>query len=439
MQQKCHNDEKRCRSTITTRAFGSHDSHIAGWCRRSDRIEEFAAAGELFRSSPDSLQLHEVMQAIARGLPELSGEERSLLLFYASFLDMRKLAEGKTCVWPSNALACSMLGISGASLRRYKVKLEEQGLLLRQYDDQNRPLQFAAIDLSPLLSRVRRLLDRAGGLFASTGRASAMKGENIAGSMAGKGTKCPPTEVSGDPYRDEHLKNKKKNKRNSVPHSRFFEGKTGQEGNLADPVSSEGSVQQKDQEWEIDLPNDVFKELVGLSDRLKAVLLSPTEENVIEAGQRLFEGRVSRQSLQSVIREQGLRQAISLLLVALEDPNIREGGRFIGYMAHQWEGSFQLTPNLKRVRQKQQDRARAGKTQEQVEVLRASHSVLARLPIEECALLAWFREVVITENEKEVIFTVPGAFTASRIRQDYEVLLQTLTDKQIRIGVEEPA
>ncbi|MBL4907151.1 MAG: hypothetical protein JKX94_06835 [Sneathiella sp.] len=107
---------------------------------------------------PKELKAYEVQQAIALGFPDLSPQERDLLQYYSAYLNLTDLNEGKTSVWPSSRLTCQLLGISGATLRRYKASLEHKGFIQRCYDRRNRPLEKGAIDLAPVLSQVKDLL-----------------------------------------------------------------------------------------------------------------------------------------------------------------------------------------------------------------------------------------------------------------------------------------
>lgn len=129
------------------------DGYRPGFAKRIANPKVFS------RKLPQNLAAYDVQQAIALGLPSLSPQERALLQFYISFLNLKKLSEGKTSVWPSNQLTCTLLGISVQTLRRYKGLLEHKGYILRRYDRKNRPLKHGAIDLAPLLCQVRDLLN----------------------------------------------------------------------------------------------------------------------------------------------------------------------------------------------------------------------------------------------------------------------------------------
>ncbi|MEP3244605.1 MAG: hypothetical protein ABJN40_16965 [Sneathiella sp.] len=106
---------------------------------------------------PKDLSGYEIQKAIALGLPDLTAQERDLLQFYAAFLNIIAVKEGKASVWPSNRVTCQLLGISEASLRRYKAALEYKGYIFRRYDQRNRPLERGAIDLVPFLCQVEGL------------------------------------------------------------------------------------------------------------------------------------------------------------------------------------------------------------------------------------------------------------------------------------------
>lgn len=113
---------------------------------------------KIVREVPKELKAYEVQQAIALGLSDLPPQERDLLQYYSAYINLADLNKRKTSVWPSSRLTCQLLGISGATLRRYKASLEHKGFIQRCYDRRNRPLEQGAIDLAPLLSQVKGLL-----------------------------------------------------------------------------------------------------------------------------------------------------------------------------------------------------------------------------------------------------------------------------------------
>ena len=72
-------------------------------------------------------------------------------------------------------------------------------------------------------------------------------------------------------------------------------------------------------------------------------------------------------------------QAVQLLAVALDDPQIKDRHRFIGFMTTRWKGEMILVPNMKRLKAQQAVLEKAGKTRRTVATLTLRDPLFAQL------------------------------------------------------------
>jgi hypothetical protein len=124
---------------------------------------------------------------------DVSLQARLLLCFYATHLSIGGIEQGMTAVYPGQARSCAFLGVSPASLKRYKRELEDAGYILRRYDNRNRPLQDGAIDLRPLLTRKEELMAKIAQTDQKLGRTRADQ------RSAGEGSSLSPEGITYEP------------------------------------------------------------------------------------------------------------------------------------------------------------------------------------------------------------------------------------------------
>jgi len=369
---------KRLESGFTS----SHSNH-------NDRLKEISG--------------YQIQKAIALGLPELSARERDLLQYYAAFLNIPALQKGKTSVWPSNRLTCQLLGISEAGLRRYKGSLEHKGYLYRRYNHRNGPMEQGAIDLAPLLYQVEGLLVSIEKVFSEQRQYYEKQGEerNETGSAG----------LSAHPLKNEHQKQEDSNFSLTVP-------------------------EKQNEEENETVPTGLI-DIIRLSPQLAAHIdvdeTSPLWDQLNQAVKFLLpEHNIVSHSWTRARQRYGWR-AVELLVVCLEDPSIQDGSRFLAYMAHQWQGEMNLKSNLKRISDAIAIRDKQVAQDKEVAVLKKRMPLLEKAGIAESEIGSWFRQAEITETEDQLVVTVPNSFIASRVRENYSVLLQNACLKPAHI------
>lgn len=362
----------------------------------------------------EDLTGYKIQQAIALGLPDLSAQERDLLQFYTAFLNIASVKSGKTSVWPSNRITCQLLGISEASLRRYKASLENGGYLIRHYDRRNRPLEKGAIDLAPLLKQVSTLLGVVEQTFADQRRYYDEQRQNE--------REMGPSIIDAHPLTLERQKQDNSNFSLTVPEIEFYEGK-------GETIS------------DVALPSEIAG-MIALSPKLSAhISLEQLGENSVtdvwspvdKAVAALFtDYNTATHTWQRAKQRYGWH-AIELLVVCLEDSSVKNGNRFLSYMAHQWCGDMNLKPNLKRITDKQKGKHDAGLKTEKLTQLQEQLPLLVKAGLSDGVILSWFRDARITEIGSEITIWVQNSFIASRVRADYLVQLQKACSKPIHI------
>ncbi len=127
-----------------------------GIAKRAENFQETAARAGDYNGQPISRL--DLIRAAASGMPELPDAEFRLLIYYLCKLDTRKLGESKTSVWPGSVTTCDETGKGQSTIRRLKGRLEKSGLVIRKYDQRNRPLDGDAVDLAPYLAQVPSIM-----------------------------------------------------------------------------------------------------------------------------------------------------------------------------------------------------------------------------------------------------------------------------------------
>lgn len=368
-----------------------------------------------------NLTAYEVQQAIALGLSHLTAQERDLLQFYTAFLNLTHLKDGKTSVWPSSRLACKLLGISAATLRRYKASLEHKGYLLRRYDSRNRPLEQGAIDLAPLLTQVKGLLKNIQKQYeAQKAYYHSLSEESDEGSSV--------QEVSAYPLTREHHKHINSINSFFVPKTRDKRQEEGQSDNCVDQVLNVSAIRELIEMSEVLTAHFADFKWAGVNalkiwDRLNTCVLE-----IFPNGSRCVQpwGRAKKRF--------GI-QALELLVVSLEDPKFKDGAKFLGFMAFSWKGDLNLKPNLRRVIDIQKKFSEnQGRILLAKELRRKSSAFTSKLLSDE-ALLSWFRNVRVDEEQEVITIWVENEFVKSRVKADYLPIIQIGCTKEIKVSI----
>lgn len=372
----------------------------------------------------EQLTGYQIQQAIALGLPDLSAQERDLLQFYTAFLNIASVKSGKTSVWPSNRITCQLLGISEASLRRYKASLENGGYLIRHYDRRNRPLEKGAIDLAPLLQQVSSLLASVEATFTDQRRYYDEQRQNERETGYQNEDQIGPSIIDAHPLTLERQKQDNSNFSLTVPKIDCSKGK-------GETIS------------DVALPSEIAG-MIALSPKLSAhICLERLDESSVtdvwlqvdKAVVALFaDYNTATHTWQRAKQRYGWH-AIELLVVCLEDSSVKDGGRFLSYMAHQWRGDMNLKPNLKRIAARQKGKEADGLKNDKLALLQEQMPLLVKAGLSDGAILSWFCDARMTETGSEITVLLPSRFIASRVRADYLGSLQKACSKSVHIDL----
>ena len=97
-------------------------------------------------------------------------------------------------------------------------------------------------------------------------------------------------------------------------------------------------------------------------------------------------------------------KAVELLVVALEDPQIKDGSKFIGGMTHKWDYPLQLSPNLKRIKAVRKLEKRAREQDSKFDNLKINSAFHERLShhLKWGEFLGWFSKITILETADQL-------------------------------------
>ena len=314
------------------------------------------------------------------------------------------------------------MGISEASLRRYKASLENRGYLIRHYDRRNRPLEKGAIDLAPLLQQISTLLSVVEATFTDQRRYYEEQRQNELKNELQNELQTRPSIIDAHPLSLERQKQDNSNFSLTVPEIEFSKGK----GEIVGDVA---------------LPSEIAS-VIALSPKLSAhISLEHLGENRVtgiwsqmdKAVATLFaDYNTATHTWQRAKQRYGWH-AIELLVVCLEDSSVKDGSRFLSYMAHQWRGDMNLNPNLKRIADKQRDLDNNCVKNEKLALLQEQMPLLVEARLPDAVILSWFRDAQMTETGSEITLWLPNSFIASRVRVDYLGSLQKACSKLLYI------
>ena len=375
--------------------FDPIDHEKKGFAKRFSHFEDSTQQAASFRSLSESQGFNfyrsEIHEVISRGLGHLKSELRDLLHFFVTFLNMKNISKGNTFIWPSTKLICDFLGISAPTLRRRKVALEKHGLILRWYDCRNRPMDKQAIDLAPFLSHINEYHQKAEDIFEDQRDYWKDLHNN---QFDGYDDPYKRSNMTTKLYKSDHLKQTLTDISVSVPKedrntdvavnskSPAFRGHDTIKDRFAllgqeDPAPESPDaldvpkVLTKASRLNLDSPSQLSTshlfetppQSVFDALRLSPVLLDGrrVEEAKAMSAEDLLDWLALRVSEIYPTHNTGSHtwpwaikkfgwKAVELLVVALEDPQIKDGSKFIGGMTHKWDYPLQLSPNLKRIK-----------------------------------------------------------------------------------------
>jgi hypothetical protein len=347
-----------------------------GFAKRAENFSEVCAQAERWRWAPGE-SIARVAAAVLKGTPGLTIPQRMTLLLYVEHLNQDRLEQNVACVWPSTSLIAEYLGCSESQARANRRALEAAGYLVRDYTRANRPAGIEAYDLRPLMAR----LDELEGVDDAIREAQAARRAAYAETIAF------PTKYSAQAPESRRLEQSHENLKSSVrgndaatPRSHADGRPATRPANGTDGQSS-GSRQRTGQARVIGSPGgaggfssakpdpSVYAEMVrqGLRTAIQVcprlaplvrdgVLAEPasaTPEDAarIAAAAAEFMPQPERNNDQTVYwgwRRHGIR-VLTMMAIALEDPEIRSPCAYFGKLATQERGAADLRLNLARI------------------------------------------------------------------------------------------
>ena len=347
-----------------------------GFAKRAENFSEVCAQAEGWRWSPGET-IARVAAAVLKGTPILTIPQRMTLLLYVEHLNQDRLEQDIACVWPSTALIADYLGCSESQARANRRALEAAGYLVRDYTRANRPAGIEAYDLRPLMARLEELE----GVDETIREAQAARRAAYAETVAF------PTKHSARAPESRRLEQSHENPKSSVrendaasprsnpqerPAPRPDNGqankssdprpRTGQASALGSPGGASGfSSAKPDSSVYAEMVRQELRTAIQVCPRLAplvrdGVLANPasaTPEDAarIAAAAAEFLPQPERNNDQTVYwgwRRHGIR-VLTMMAIALEDPEIRSPCAYFGKLATQERGAADLRLNLARI------------------------------------------------------------------------------------------
>lgn len=122
-------------------------------------------------------------------------------------------------------------------------------------------------------------------------------------------------------------------------------------------------------------------------------------------------------------------------MVSLDDPKIKDGAKFLCFMAFKWRGRLCLKPNLERLWEIRKKRMESQRIIVLAADLRRRTPVLNNGLLSDDTLVSWFRQSVVDEGMELITIWVENEFVRSRILADYLPVMQVGSLKEIRVCI----
>ncbi len=330
MDKSCPNDETKPKPT--------------GRAKRSPDYPMLSALSEHFKPAPlTRLDIDRALSGIGVGKTEkLSHGAFRLLHFLTTRLDVRKLAEGKTCVWPGAALCADRLGVVEGTIRRYKLELETKKYIDRRYNELNQPLREEAINLAPFLLAAPGIIRD----IEAADKKRATEREKLRRTPDQNSDPDMRTWARGSAHQNSTL--------NQTESCLDLVVEKGSPNGEIDHIASDVTSPKTE-----DRDREIIQEALAISPKLRKSLLG--EEKTItpgEAVRRLYvalpelfpnsAGTNLGHTLRWAAQKYGIR-VFEFIVVCIEDPKIRCPHKYFGKLVTS-SAEIDLTTNLSRIR-----------------------------------------------------------------------------------------
>jgi hypothetical protein len=347
-----------------------------GFAKRAPNFPEVVAQAEGWRWSPGET-VARVAGAVLKGTPHLSIPQRMTLLLYVEHLNQDRLEEDQACVWPSTHLVARYLGCSDSQARANRAALEAAGFLVRDYTRANRPAGVEAYDLRPLMARLAEMEGVDDAIREEMAARRASYSENV----------VFPTRYSAQAPISRRLEQSQKNYKFPVREKDAAAPRHSSDSRPATPPGNgkdrndSGSRPASRQDSALGSPGgasgfggassdpSVYAEMVRqelatavrvcprLAPLVRDAVLknpanaSPEDAARIAAAAAELLPQPERNNDQTVAwgwRKHGIR-VVTMLAIALEDPEVRSPNAYFGKLATQDKGAADLRLNLARI------------------------------------------------------------------------------------------
>ena len=333
------------------------DDWRPGFAKRADNFDEVCAKAEAWRWRPGE-SIARVAAAVLKGTPGLTTPQRMTLLLYVEHLNQDRLEQDIACVWPSTGLVADYLGCSESQARANRKALEAAGFLVRDYTRANRPAGVEAYDLRPLMARLEELeavaFPTKYSARAPESRRLEQSHENYKSSVRKKDA-APPrshTQERASPRPESGKAGESSTQRQRTGQDRAIGSPEGASG--LGSAKSDASVYAEMVRQELRTAIQVCPRLAPLvRDAVLANPSSATPEDAarVAAAAAEFMPQPERNNDQTAIwgwRKHGIR-IVTMLAIALEDPEVRSACGYFGKLATQERGAADLRLNLARI------------------------------------------------------------------------------------------
>ena len=431
-----------------------------GFAKRAENFSVVCANAQSWRWAAGET-VARVAAAVLKGTPQLSIPQRMTLLLYVEHLNQERLEQDVACVWPSTSLIADYLGCSESQARTNWRALEAAGYLVRDYNRANRPAGIEAYDLRPLMGRLDELeqVDGANREAMAVRRAAYSEAlifptQHVARApgyrrleQSNKNTQFSVRESDAAPPRNHGNSGAAPQKTATTeratssdrPRKKQERGSSTRNG-VSGGASPDPSVYAEMVRQELRTAVEVCPRLAPL---VRSVVLQTPASATSEDAARIAAAAAEllpepdRNNDKTVIwgwHRHGIR-VVTMLAIALEDPEVRSPCSYFGKLAVQERGATDLRLNLARIL-RQKNGVPSAPVEEEVRpavepppLMFAPGSEDAPWPeissalrrlVREGAYGSWFNRVGFHGVEDGVLtLSTPTGIAADRIKADY--------------------
>lgn len=331
-----------------------------GWAALPDNYGETVERGAGFEGVITNS--FELGQILAHACGDLSDQEMRLMHFYLADMNLEQIRNGTPYCWKSSDFIQKSLSWSKSKVSRVKASLRDKGFITVHYDTRNRPLEGVGVSLAPFFSQINtKRADVSAAFQERRERFAKLKSEALLSrENEPKGSYLPPiiqtpqyclNTVPPAPKEEIHnsdtvsgtnygaIWSSGKNQREFHQHQR------------QPPARLELNEQQMQRLSSLTALSPKVASLIG--DSLDTAQDSHTYFEVFkDVCRTIWPDRNTAEHTWLWAFKRYSWRAVDLLIVAVEDPDIRDGQRWFGHMSTRQSDTFSLKPNFARIQAK---------------------------------------------------------------------------------------